>query len=70
LVFPVDVTEEGIVVGHIEIGADVAVGPRSVLAPNVILGAGATVAPLSYVERGTRVPPGETWAGVPARRIP
>lgn len=70
LVFPVDVTEEGVVAGNVDIGDDVAVGPRSVIAPNVVLGAGATVAPLSYVERGTHVPPGETWAGVPARRVP
>lgn len=69
LVFPVDVTEEGIVVGTVDIGAGAAVGPRSVVSPGVVIGAGATIAPLSHVERGTRVPPGEIWAGVPARRV-
>jgi hypothetical protein len=36
---------------------------------DVLVGEGATVLPHSVLLPGSRVGPGETWGGVPARRI-
>jgi serine acetyltransferase len=36
---------------------------------DVEVGDGATILPHSVLLPGTRVPPGETWGGVPAKRI-
>jgi non-ribosomal peptide synthetase-like protein len=56
-----------LVVGELEIGAGSRVGTRSVLMPGARIGAGAEIEPGSVVS--TAVPPGERWAGSPARRV-
>ena len=49
------------------IGSRVVIGPGAVIQAGVTVGDGATIGALSFVRED--VPPGQTWAGVPARRI-
>jgi acetyltransferase-like isoleucine patch superfamily enzyme len=51
------------------IGDGVVVGMRAVIFPDVRIGHYARVAAGAIVVRGTTIPDGETWAGVPARKI-
>lgn len=53
----------------VTIGDGVTVGTHAVVLAGVTIGAGATVAPNSLVSSGTTIPPGEVWAGVPARAL-
>ncbi len=53
----------------IRIGDDVTVGALAAVLPGVSIEDGATVATGAVVPKGTRIGPGEVWAGVPARRI-
>ena len=53
----------------IRIGNHVTVGAASVVLSDVEIGDGATVAVGAVVPKGTRIGPGETWGGVPAKRI-
>jgi len=53
-------------VGAVAIGPDARIGARSTLGPGAVVGADAEIAPGSAVF-GV-VPPGELWAGAPARR--
>jgi acyl-[acyl carrier protein]--UDP-N-acetylglucosamine O-acyltransferase len=53
--------------GHAELGNGVRLGMHAVIKPFVKVGAGARIGACAFVNRD--VPPGETWAGVPARRI-
>jgi acetyltransferase-like isoleucine patch superfamily enzyme len=41
----------------------------AVVFPGCVIGDGAIVAAGSVLSKGTRVGPGEIWAGVPARRV-
>lgn len=62
---------EGTQLAHhpIVIGNNVTIGARSVVLCDVTIGDGATVAVGAVVTKGSRIESGETWAGVPARRI-
>jgi serine acetyltransferase len=71
---------EGMILGHFQVGKKVRIGKvrveegatvglRATLFPGVTVEEGATVAAGALVLTGRRVPAGETWAGVPARRI-
>lgn len=51
----------------IEIGNNVTVGAKAVIMPGVRIGDGAIIAVNAVVIKGTRVEPGERWAGIPAR---
>lgn len=53
--------------GPVRICEGAAVGARCTILPGVTVGAGAVVGAMSLVNRD--VPPGEFWAGVPARRV-
>jgi acetyltransferase-like isoleucine patch superfamily enzyme len=53
--------------GEVEIGERAMVGTKAVVLPGVRVGAGAQVAANSLVTED--VPPGETWAGVPAEPV-
>lgn len=53
----------------ITIGSNVTVGARSVVLSDVEIGDGATVAIGAVVKKGSRIPAGEVWGGVPAKRI-
>jgi acetyltransferase-like isoleucine patch superfamily enzyme len=54
---------------RVVIGNGVLVGVRAVIFPGVHIGNGATVAAGSLVPLGTVIPPGETWGGIPARKL-
>ncbi|HET6398481.1 MAG TPA: acyltransferase, partial [Candidatus Thermoplasmatota archaeon] len=54
-------------VGDVRIGRGACVGANSTVLAGVTVGEGAVVGAMSLVNRD--VPPGEFWAGVPARRV-
>jgi len=56
-----------LVIGEIRVGAGARVGMRAALMPGAEIGAGAEVEPGSVVSG--HVPPGERWAGSPARHV-
>lgn len=58
-----------VVLDPVRIGDGATVGVRSVLLPGVEVGANAIVGAGSLVTKGTVIPEGEIWAGVPARKI-
>ncbi len=58
-----------IVLGSVFIGEGAVIGAHSVILPDVKVGRNARVAAGAVVVRGTVIPEGETWAGVPARKI-
>lgn len=49
------------------IGSRVVIGPGAVIQAGVTIGDGVTIGALSFVRQD--IPSGQTWAGVPARRI-
>jgi hypothetical protein len=53
----------------IRIGAGATIGGSAYVALGSVIGDGAIVEPKSYVAPFTVIPPGETWGGVPARRV-
>lgn len=53
--------------GPVRIGAGAAIGAQCLILPGVTVGEGAVVGAMSLVNRD--IPPGEFWAGVPARRV-
>ena len=63
------ITSGAIVLGRVEIGPGATVGVGAVVYPGVRLGAGSIVAANAVVAADTVVPPGEFWAGAPARRV-
>ena len=52
-----------------KIGNGVSIGLGSVIMPDCELGDGASIAPCSYVPKGTRIPPRGHWGGNPARDL-
>jgi non-ribosomal peptide synthetase-like protein len=58
-----------LVTAPVRIGRRVTVGLMAVVFPGCEIGDGAIVAAGAVLSKGTRVGPGEIWAGVPARRI-
>ncbi len=61
---------EEIILGRIVIGDGAIVGGRAVILPDVRIGNDARIGAGAVVVRGTVIADGETWAGVPARKIP
>lgn len=59
-----------LVLAPVKIGARATIGAGACVMGDVEVGDGATILPQSVLLPGTRVPAGETWGGVPARRIP
>lgn len=53
----------------IEIGDGATIGMRAVIMGGVEVGARAKVLASSFVLPNTRIPEGETWAGIPAQRV-
>lgn len=45
------------------------IGINSVIGPGVEVGEGSAVGAMSFVPKGTKIPPNEAWGGVPARVI-
>ena len=60
-------THDAYQLGDVRIGKGATVGANCTILPGVTVGAGAVVGAMSLVNRD--VPPGEFWAGVPAKRI-
>lgn len=58
-----------IVLGSVFIGEGAIIGARSIILPDVYIGRHARLGAGALAARGTIIPNGETWAGVPARRI-
>lgn len=59
-----------LVIAPVVIGRRATIGLGATVMGDVEVGEGATVLPHSVLLPGSRVPPGETWGGVPARPIP
>jgi acetyltransferase-like isoleucine patch superfamily enzyme len=57
------------VIAPVVIGARATIGLGATIMGDVFVGDGAIVLPHSVLLPGSRVGPGETWGGVPARRI-
>lgn len=53
--------------GKVEIGARAMIGANCTVLPGVRVGEGASVSAMSLVNRD--IPAGETWGGVPARKL-
>lgn len=62
---------EGARLAHypIRIGNNVTIGAHASVLGGVEIGDGAVVATGAVVKKGTRIGPGETWGGVPAKRL-
>lgn len=60
-------TRDSYQVGDVRIGRGATVGAQALILAGVTVGDGATVGAGSVVTRD--VPPGEFWAGVPARKV-
>ncbi|HJV90626.1 MAG TPA: hypothetical protein VJ623_10005 [Holophagaceae bacterium] len=58
-----------LVIAPVKIGNRATLGAGSCVMGDVEVGDGAVLLPHSVLLPGSRVPPGETWGGVPARRI-
>jgi acetyltransferase-like isoleucine patch superfamily enzyme len=57
-----------LVVSPVKIGAGATIGLRATVMAGVEVGEGAKVLANSFVLPNTRIPPGETWGGVPAAK--
>jgi len=55
--------------GKVVIGDDVVIGIRTIIFPDVHIGNHVRIGAGAVVVRGTRIPDGETWVGVPARKL-
>ncbi len=58
-----------LVLAPVKIGDKATIGLRAILMGGVEIGAEAKILPNSVVLPKTKIPPGETWGGVPACRI-
>lgn len=58
-----------LVLGSVFIGEGAIIGSRAVVLPSVRIGRHARLAVGAVAVRGTVIPDGETWAGIPARKI-
>jgi acetyltransferase-like isoleucine patch superfamily enzyme len=58
-----------LVIAPVKIGAGATVGLRAIILGDVEIGEKAKILPNSVVLPKTRIPPGETWGGVPAKKI-
>lgn len=58
-----------LVLAPVEIGDRVTIGLKATIMGGVTIGEGAKVLPNSVVMPKTVIPPGETWGGVPAKKL-
>lgn len=54
---------------HVVLRKRAVVGVNSVIGPGVEIGEGSAVGAMSFVPKGTKIPPNQAWGGVPARPI-
>lgn len=69
VVTPHVIERDRLAIHPISIGHGVTVGANAVILAGVEIGDGAMVAAGSVVAKNTRIPPGEVWGGVPAKRL-
>ena len=63
-------TEKGeLVLSPVRVGDGALLGTGSIVQPGCEIGAGAVVASRAVVPKWTKIPPGEVWAGIPAKCI-
>ncbi len=65
----VELDSGDLVIGPVAIGAGATLQIRAGVEGHCTLGAGSVLAPLSVLNHGGAIPPGELWDGVPAQRI-
>lgn len=53
----------------VKIGDNCTLGQNSTILPGVVMEDGSTVGAMSLVTKNTRIPKGEVWGGVPAKKI-
>ena len=58
-----------IVLAPVNIGNDVLIGGGSIIQPGCTIGDGAVIGSRAVVPKWTNIPPGEIWAGIPAKCI-
>jgi hypothetical protein len=58
-----------LVIAPTRIGDGATIGLRAIIMGGAEIGAGAKIMPNSVVLPKTKIPPGETWGGVPAQKI-
>ncbi len=58
-----------LVLAPVKIGHNATIGLRAILMGGVVVGENAKILPNSVVLPKTQIPAGETWGGVPARKI-
>ena len=58
-----------LVLAPVKIGDKVTIGLKATVMGGVTIGEGAKIMPHSVVMPKTEIPPGETWGGVPARKM-
>ncbi len=63
----VDYEDGQVVVGSVALGSGCVLEPRSGVGPGTAMGPDSRLTSHAYLEPGGRVPPGESWSGVPAR---
>ena len=63
----VTVAPGAMILGYVEIGTGAYIGANATVLPHISIGANATIGAGAVVTKN--VPDGETWVGVPARRL-
>lgn len=63
------VGQETAYLGRVRIEQNALIGARSIILPGVHVNSGATVGIAALVTTNKQIPPGETWAGVPAEPL-
>jgi acetyltransferase-like isoleucine patch superfamily enzyme len=58
-----------VVVAPVRLGENVLIGTGAIIMPGVTIGNDSVVGAGAVVPKGKTIPPGEIWAGVPARKI-
>lgn len=61
--------KDRIVLRPVRIGKHCMIGQRAVIMPGAEIGDGAVIGAQALVLKDARIPPGETWVGIPAHRI-
>jgi acetyltransferase-like isoleucine patch superfamily enzyme len=58
-----------LVTARVKIGSNVTVGLMAMVMPGVEIGDRAVIAANAFLPKGTVVPPGEIWGGIPAKKL-
>ncbi len=56
-------------IGRVVVEKNAMIGARSLVFPGSSIGEGATVGAMSLLTSNQTIPPGETWVGIPARKL-